>query len=290
MAVACKQFMSKEKTPISQLPRVPRVAFPTILGYRFIQGIAVSPHAEVHLAYSEELGHNVAVKLVRSNRTSTDNSDVERFDRERELLTRLRHRGVIDIYDWGSTNDFRYIVTEYFPAGSLELRMRNLLTTQDAIDIFMQIAGTLRVVHAAGLCHRDLKPANVMLRADGSIVLIDFGLAKPVEDSAQLTTAGEIRGSPFYVSPEQASGNPVDQRSDLYSLGVILYEMLTGDRPYKGTTVIAILTAHQEEPIPRLPANLARFQPLIDGLLAKDPAHRLPTADAALTLLSKMRI
>jgi serine/threonine protein kinase len=282
--------MANEKSSIGELPRVPRVAFPTIRGYRFIQGIAVSPHAEVHLAYSEELGHNVAVKLVRSNRSASEGaSEIERFDRERELLTRIRHRGVIDIYDWGSTNDFRYIATEYFPAGSLELRMRNLLTIRDSVDIFVQIAGTLRAVHAAGLCHRDLKPANVMLRADGSIVLIDFGLAKPVEDSGQLTTAGEIRGSPYYVSPEQASGNPVDQRSDLYSLGVILYEMLTGERPYKGTTVIAILTAHQEEPIPRLSADLVRFQPLIDGLLAKDPAQRLPSADAALTMLSKMK-
>ena len=283
--------MANEKSSIGDLPRVPRVPFPTIRGYRFIQGIAVSPHAEVHLAYSEELGHNVAVKLVRSNRSASEGaSEIERFERERELLTRIRHRGVIDIYDWGSTNDFRYIVTEYFPAGSLELRMRNLLTIRDAVDIFVQIAGTLRAVHAAGLCHRDLKPANVMLRADGSIVLIDFGLAKPVEDSGQLTTAGEIRGSPYYVSPEQASGNPVDQRSDLYSLGVIFYEMLTGERPYKGTTVIAILTAHQEEPIPRLSPDLVRFQAVIDGLLAKDPAQRLASADAALTLLSKVRV
>ena len=279
-----------QKTPTGELPRVPRMVFPTIRGYRFIQGIAVSPHAEVHLAYSEELGHNVAVKLVRSNRAVAEGAtEIERFERERELLTRIRHRGVIDIYDWGSTNDFRYIVTEYFPAGSLELRMRNLLTVRDTVDIFVQIAGTLRAVHAAGLCHRDLKPANVMLRADGSIVLIDFGLAKPVEDSGLLTTAGEVRGSPYYVSPEQASGNSVDQRSDLYSLGIILYEMLTGDRPYRGTTVIAILTAHQEEAIPRLPPEYARFQPLIDGLLAKDPNARLANADAALALLSKMK-
>jgi serine/threonine protein kinase len=285
-----KKRMADRGKPIEQF-RVPRVPFPTIRGYRFIQGIAISPHAEVHLAYSEELGHNVAVKLVRMNRTAAEGTgELERFERERELLTRIRHRGVIDIYDWGSTADFRYIVTEYFPAGSLELRMRNLLTVRDTVDIFVQIASTLRAVHGAGLCHRDLKPANVMLRADGSIVLIDFGLAKPVEDSGLLTTAGEIRGSPYYVSPEQASGLHVDQRSDLYSLGIILYEMLTGERPYKGTTVIAILTAHQEEPIPRLPATVAQFQPLIDALLAKDPAKRVPTADAALSMLARLKV
>jgi serine/threonine-protein kinase PpkA len=283
--------MGKEGFPIDQHFKVPRVSFPTIRGYRFLQGIAVSPHAEVHLAYSEELGHNVAVKVARFSKNADDDSgDAERFEREREMLMRIRHRGIVDIYDWGSAPDFRYIVTEYFPAGSLELRMRNLLSMRDSVDIFVQIAGALRTVHEAGLAHRDLKPANVMLRADGSVVLIDFGLAKPVEDATQLTTAGEVRGSPYYVSPEQANGNPVDQRSDLYSLGIILYEMLTGERPFKGTNVIAILTSHQEDPIPRLPPPAMRFQPLVDGLLAKNPDERLPTAAAALALLARMNV
>ncbi|MBC7984916.1 MAG: serine/threonine protein kinase [Candidatus Obscuribacterales bacterium] len=282
--------MTTKAPPSGERRRVPRVSFPTILGYRFIQGIAISPHAEVHLAYSEELGHNVAVKLVRLHKhTEEGPSDADRFERERELLMRIRHRGVVDIYDWGSSNDFRYIVTEYFPAGSLELRVRNLLSTRDVVDIFVQIAGALRVVHTAGLAHRDLKPANVMLRADGTVVLIDFGLAKFIEEAVPFTTAGEIRGSPYYVSPEQALGNPVDQRSDLYSLGIILFEMLTGERPFKGSTVISILAAHQEDPIPRLPEKLATFQSLVDGLLAKDPAQRLVSADAALALMAKIK-
>jgi len=291
-AGAIKQlFMGKEGLPTSERRKVPRVSFPTIRGYRFLQGIAVSPHAEVHMAYSEELGHHVAIKVVRLGKHVEEGpSDADRFDREREVLMRIRHRGIIDIYDWGSAPDFNYIVTEYFPAGSLELRVRNLLSESDVVDFFVQIASALRIVHAAGLCHRDLKPANVMLRADGSVVLIDFGLAKQVEESTALTTVGEVRGSPYYVSPEQANGDPVDQRSDLYSLGVIFYEMLTGERPFKGTTVIAILTSHQEDPIPRLPKKVAQFQPLVDGLLAKDPAQRIPTADAALAILAKMKV
>jgi len=277
--------------PGNERRRVLRVSFPKIRGYRFIQGIAVSPHAEVHLAYSEELNHNVAVKVVRLGKPVEEGlSDADRFERERELLMRIRHPGVVDIYDWGSGPDFRYIVTEYFPAGSLELRMRNLLSTSDSIDIFVQIAGALRIVHTTGLCHRDMKPANVMLREDGQVVLIDFGLAKSMDETAPLTTAGEIRGSPYYVSPEQALGNAVDQRSDLYSLGVILYEMLTGERPFKGSTVVSILAAHQEDPIPRLPDALARFQPLVDGLLAKDPAQRFGSADAALGMLARMKV
>jgi serine/threonine protein kinase len=283
--------MGNDRLPPNERRRVPRVVFPVISGYRFLQGIAVSPHAEVHLAFSEELGHNVAIKLVRLGKNSEDaDTDADRFEREREMLMRIRHPGIVDIYDWGSGPDFRYIVTEYFPAGSLELRMRNLLSAHDAVDIFVQIAGALRTVHAAGLAHRDLKPANVMLRANGNVVLIDFGLAKPVEDSTQLTTAGEIRGSPYYVSPEQANGHPVDQRSDLYSLGIILYEMLTGERPFKGTTVIAILTSHQEDPIPRLPESLSQFQSLVDELLAKDPAERIGSAQEALRLMSKIRV
>lgn len=282
--------MGKEDLPPNDRRRPPRVSFPVIQGYRFLQGIAISPHAEVHLAYSEELGHNVAVKLIRLSKHSEDSGNADRFEREREMLMRIRHPGIVDIYDWGSGADFRYIVTEYFPAGSLELRMRNLLSTHDIVDIFVQIIGALRVVHTAGLCHRDLKPANVMLRANGSIVLIDFGLAKSVEDTAQLTTAGEVRGSPYYVSPEQANGNAVDQRSDLYSLGVILYEMLTGERPFKGTTVIAILGAHLEDPIPRLPSDVLQFQPLIDGLLAKEPEKRIASADAALSVLAKVKV
>jgi serine/threonine protein kinase len=283
--------MTNERVPVNERRKVPRVSFPTIRGYRFLQGIAVSPHAEVHMAYSEELGHNVAIKLVRIGKNDDEGpSDADRFEREREMLMRIRHPGIVDIYDWGSGPDFRYIVTEYFPAGSLELRMRNLLSTQDAVDIFVQIAGALRVVHAAGLCHRDLKPANVMLRADASVVLIDFGLAKQVEDATALTSAGEVRGSPYYVSPEQANGDLVDQRSDLYSLGVIFYEMITGERPFKGTTVIAILTSHQEDPIPRLPEKVAQFQSLVDGLLAKNPAQRIPTAEAAMAALAKLKV
>jgi serine/threonine protein kinase len=283
-------FMADKGRPLQERRKVPRIHFPTIRGYRFIQGIAVSPHAEVHLAYSEELQHNVAVKVVRTNKANDGSGEVARFEKERESLMRIRHPGIVDIYDWGTGTDFNYIVTEYFPAGSLELRMRNLLTTKDGVDIFMQIAAALRVVHAAGLAHRDLKPANVMLRADGTVVLIDFGLVKTVDDSMPLTTAGEIRGSPYYVSPEQALGQPVDQRSDLYSLGVILYEMLTGDRPFKGSTVISILAAHQEDPIPRLYGKLVAFQPLVDGLLEKNPMRRIPTVDAALGLLSKIKV
>jgi serine/threonine protein kinase len=269
----------------------PPVAFPVIEGYRFLQTIARSPKSEIHVAYSSELKQNVAVKVLRVGLlSSADAGEEERFERERELLMRIKHRAIVDVYDWGRGDDFRYIVTEYFPSGSLELRIRNLMTARDSVDIFLQIAGALTVVHSAGLCHRDLKPANVMMRQDGRIVLIDFGLAKTMDAGAQLTSVGEVRGSPYYISPEQAEGAPVDQRSDLYSLGVMLYEMLTGQRPFRGNSIIAILQAHRNEPIPILPDEHARFQRLVDGLLAKNPADRFPSAAAALAELAKMKV
>ena len=266
-------------------------AFPVIPGYKFLQTIARSIKSEIHVAYSAELGHNVAVKVLRTGpQSSAEAGEEERFERERELLTRIRHPAIVDVYDWGHGEDFRYIVTEYFTGGSLELRIRNLMTVRDTVDIFLQIAGALVAVHAAGLCHRDLKPANVMMRPDGRIVLIDFGLAKHMEASTQLTSAGEVRGSPYYISPEQAEGAPVDQRSDLYSLGVIFYEMLTGTRPFRGSTVIAIIQSHRDDPIPTLPPELSRFQRLIDGLLAKNPAERFPSVETAVAELAKLNV
>jgi serine/threonine protein kinase len=264
--------------------------FPVIDGYKFLQTIARSPKSEVYVAYSTELGHNVAIKVLRTGPLSgAESGEEERFERERVMLTRVKHSAIIDVYDWGHGEDFRYIVTEYFPSGSLELRIRNLMTVSDSVDIFVQVTGALVAVHSAGLCHRDLKPANIMMRPDGRIVLIDFGLAKTM-DGAQLTNVGEVRGSPYYISPEQAEGAEVDQRSDLYSLGVIFYEMLTGLRPFRGSSVVAIIQAHRNDPIPVLPEPLSRFQRLLDGLLAKNPAERFPSAAAALGELARMKV
>jgi len=282
-----KDGASKSASGLRAMP----APFPVIEGYRFLQTIARSPRSEVHVAHSLELGHNVAVKLLRTGPcSSAEAGEEERFEREREILTRIKHPAIVDVYDWGHGEDFRYIVTEYFPSGSLELRIRNLMTVKDSVDIFLQIAGALVFVHEAGLCHRDLKPANVMMREDGRIVLIDFGLAKPLDGASQLTNAGEVRGSPYYISPEQAEGAGADKRSDLYSLGVMFYEMLTGERPFRGNSIVAIIQAHRNDPIPVLPPPLAKFQRLIDGLLAKNPDDRFPTATAALAELARMKV
>jgi len=266
-------------------------SFPGIPGYRFLQTIARSSYSDIHVAHSEELRHNVAIKVLRTGSNFDGQRIVEeRFERERELLMRVRHPAIVDVYDWGHGDGFSYIVTEYFPSGSLELRIRNLMTVRDSVDIFLQIAGALVALHQAGLCHRDLKPANVMMRPDGRVVLIDFGLAKQLDNDASLSNAGEIRGSPYYISPEQAEGLPADLRSDLYSLGVICFEMLTGRRPFTGNQVMAILLSHRNDPIPELPADLRRFQRLIDGLLAKNPADRFPSVASAVAELARLNV
>jgi len=282
---------SGHKSTVVANTEVRRPTFPTIPGYRFIQPIAVSPHAAIYLAHSTELGHDVAIKMLRNNDPRTPAAiQIQRFERERELLMRIKHRSVVDIYDWGQSGDSHFMVTEYFPAGSLELRIRNLMTVKDSIDVFMQIAAALIIIHRTGLCHRDLKPANVMLRADGSIVLIDFGLAT-TQEATNLTKMGEVHGSPYYISPEQIDGTSNgDHRSDLYSLGVMFYEMLTGTRPFQGKTVFEVINAHKSQPIPKLTGDLEKFDPIIQGLLNKDPNLRVQSAGEALSMLSKLKV
>jgi serine/threonine protein kinase len=282
---------SGQKPTVVANTEVRRPTFPVIPGYRFIQPIATSPHAAIYLAHSNELGHNVAIKVLRNNDPRTPAAiQIQRFERERELLMRIKHRSVVDIYDWGQTGDSHYMVTEYFPAGSLELRIRNLMTVKDSIDVFMQIAAALITIHRIGLCHRDLKPANVMLRENGTIVLIDFGLAT-AQEGTNLTKMGEVHGSPYYISPEQIDGTSNgDQRSDIYSLGVMFYEMLTGTRPFQGKTVFEVINAHKTQPIPKLIGDLEKFDALIQHMLSKDPNLRVQTAGDALSMLSKLKV
>jgi serine/threonine-protein kinase PpkA len=145
-----------------------------------------------------------------------------------------------------------------------------------------QVAGALGALHEVGIYHRDLKPTNIMFREDDNLVLIDFGLAKQAHFQAGITGTGAIFGTPYYMSPEQGQGSVVDQRSDIYSLGVVFFEMLTGQRPFEGAGAMSVIIQHREAPLPRLPAGLSRFQPAIDRMLAKDPAERFQSVDEVL--------
>jgi serine/threonine protein kinase len=150
------------------------------------------------------------------------------------------------------------------------------------------MAGALGALHEVGVLHRDVKPGNLLMRQDDSVAFIDFGLARQLRLESDITGAGAIFGTPHYMSPEQGHGAPLDERSDLYSLGVVLYEMLTGDKPYVAETPLAVIYLHANAPIPRLPAHLSPLQSLLDGLLAKKPQDRPPSATAIVARIDEL--
>jgi len=249
-----------------------------IKGVRCIRAIASSAISTVYLAESEREAKLVVLKLLRQVPDSQDRgSTFDRFLQEYEIIRQIHHPNVVSIYELGVADDHAFILMEYFPSGDLRARMRRGIVPLAAVGILRQMAAALAAIHAAGVLHRDLKPGNVMMRADGTIALIDFGLAKQLSLEAEITATGEIFGTPYYMSPEQGHGRDVDARSDIYSLGVIFYEMLTGKKPFLAPTPMAVIYKHSHAPIPRLPEDIAEWQPLLERLLGKEPAERFQT-------------
>lgn len=263
----------------------------TIRGQRYVGELATGGSSMVYLAESEKAGELVVLKVLGDSHPEPHNANApqvfERFLQEYELLLRIRHPNVVRIHELGIADDHAYIAMEYFPCGDLRNRMREPIPPQQTLEYAAQIARSLSVVHEVGVLHRDLKPGNIMVRNDGSLALIDFGLAKHVVRSAEITVAGEIFGTPYYISPEQGHGDAVDARSDLYSLGVIVYEMLLQKRPFTASSPMSIIYMHRNSPIPDLPPELLAFQPLVHKLLAKEPKDRFQTADELLTALEE---
>ena len=257
-------------------------------GYSIVKEIATSNFSSVFLARSERLRRNVVLKVMTRGESERELGDAERFQREYEIISSITHRAIAEIHDFGSQPGHLYLAMEYFPCGDLRDRLRNPLSVDESLYYLRAIAEALRVIHVFGILHRDLKPANVMLREDNSPVLIDFGLARRSLDEIGNTGVGQVLGSPYYISPEQAQGQRVDVRTDLYSLGVMFYEMLTGQRPYGGRSAVAIMTQHTNSPVPSLPASTAMQQPLLDRLMAKLPSARYASADELLADLGPM--
>ena len=253
---------------------------PLVKGYRFIEKLAVSEHSAVYLAEDESAGMNVVLKVLReAPYPSNGIGAFDRFLQEYELIAELEHPNIVRIYDLGVSDDHAHIAMEYLSGGDLRQTIRNGIDEQDAVGYIAQIASALAKLHRVGVLHRDLKPGNIMLRDDGSIALIDFGLAKRMRLKLELTDHGEIFGTPYYMSPEQGHGDEVDARSDIYSLGVIFYEMLTGKKPYLADNAMGIIYKHSNAPIPVLPSQHAQYQAAMNLMLAKNPGDRLQTAD-----------
>jgi len=262
----------------------------TIRGHRFARELAIGGTSAVYLAESERAGEMVVLKVLRDSPTAGDeHTQFTRFLQEYELISKVRHPNVVRIFDLGIADDHAYLAMEYFPRGDLRSLIASGLDGGEALSYLAQMAAALEVVHAVGVLHRDLKPGNIMLRADGSVALIDFGLAKHVQVDAEITATGEIFGTPYYMSPEQGHAQPLDERSDLYSLGVIFYEMLMRQKPYVAQSPMAVIYMHANAPIPLLPESLRNYQQLLNKLLAKDPIHRLASASALLAKIEELR-
>jgi eukaryotic-like serine/threonine-protein kinase len=270
-----------------------RYRFGTVMirGHRCIRQVGSGGMCTIYLAESERAGTLVVLKVF--NQVPDVSERIVSFDRflqEYEIVAGLKHQNIVRIYDLGIADDHAYIAMEHFPCGDLRQRMKAPLLPLTALKYLEQIASALHAIHSVGVLHRDLKPANVMLRTDGSLCLIDFGLAKANEMQVSLTGTREIFGTPYYMSPEQGHAEEIDGRSDLYSLGVMFYEMLTGHKPYTGATAMEVIYKHKRAELPQIAPQYAEFRELLLRLLAKSPADRFQSAGALLEAISAFKI
>ena len=265
----------------------PAVTAEFIPGYIIKMKIGESEKAVVYLASSISLGSNVALKVSKTLRDEAAGRQI--LEREYTAIIAIRDPLVVQIYDYGVHAGFEYLAMEYLLRGDLKARMQAGLKEAEALRYVEQIAAALRVVHNAGLLHRDLKPPNVMLRENDDVALIDFGLARALDGSSPSTRTGVLRGSPYYMSPEQALGDQLDPRSDFYSLGIMFYEMLTGRKPFTGATAMEVLQQHVNSPLPPLPHSLSRYDRLLHKLVAKNRNERYGSADEIIVALQELR-
>lgn len=250
--------------------------------YDILRTLAHGEIATVYLARQRNSEQQLVLKVLHQVADSATGKILDRFLREYELIARLKHPNVVRIHDFGVADDHAYIAMEYCGGGSLKRRINAGMDRYEAYRLMREIATALGVLHVAGILHRDLKPTNVLFRDDGSLALIDFGLAKQAALQWEVTGAGSIFCTPYYMSPEQGHGEVVDARGDIYSLGIIFYEMLTGEKPFDGETAMSVIVKHRQAAIPELPTSLREFQPLIRRMLAKAPADRFQSVEELL--------
>ncbi|MSR15366.1 MAG: serine/threonine protein kinase [Gammaproteobacteria bacterium] len=259
-----------------------------ISGYAIKQCIAEGGMAAAYLAEQTSLGRMVVLKVLGIS-INDSSLALRRFMNEGQLLAALRHPNVITIYDIGTASNFVYISMEYVAGGDLKQRLSDgPLAPAQALHVLEGIAQGLDAAHAEGIIHRDVKPGNVLFHTDGTPLLSDFGIAKSLYRDADLTTTGVFLGSPNYMAPEQAEPGEIDLRADIYALGVILYEMLTGQKPYIADSVIDVIHMHKKAPIPRLPTALMPLQDFLELMLAKHRNDRFRNVAALLDYLQRL--
>lgn len=245
--------------------------------------------ATVYLAEQLSLGREVALKIMAADLVQADRTFCDRFIKEGRIIARLRHRHVITIHDIGCIDGSTYYMSmEYCSGGTLKEKIKDGLDGAQALRILREIASALGYAHSQGFVHRDIKPANILFRDDDSAVLSDFGIAKTMDDRTQLTQLGWAIGTPEYMSPEQSAGRPLTGAADLYSLGVVLYEMLTGRKPFVGTDPLSTAMQHAQKPVPRLPSEHLHYQHVLDSLMAKDVKKRCSDADELIAEIDRL--
>ncbi len=243
--------------------------------------------AEVYLAIQQSFGREVALKLL-SPTLAKDRNFSERFLREARIVSRLVHPNIVTVYDVGVADGRHYLSMEYIPGEDLK-QARSSLSLEQRLNVVRDIARALAFAGRKGYVHRDVKPENILLHEDdGRAVLMDFGIARTADLKSGMTQTGTAIGTPHYMSPEQAKGQEVDPRSDLYSLGVVLFFLLSGRVPFDADSVVAVGVKHVADPVPQLPDPMQRFQSIIDRAMAKDPAHRFQSGDEFIAALDQI--
>ncbi len=246
-------------------------------GYKFVRLIGQGAHSRVYLAERLRDQQTMVLKILNLEGID-DPSFVKRFAREADLIASIDSPYVIKFFDHGFTPSYGYIAVEFFTRGDLKHRIENGIGTEEALIYGLNIAYGLEAIHSLDIVHRDLKPGNIMFRSDDSMALADFGISKHLDDSWNLTKTGAVIGTLSYLSPEQGLGHKVDARTDLYALGMVLFEMLTGKKAFHASSPGALIYQHLYAEVPKLPDEMAQYQPIIEKLLAKDPDGRFKTA------------
>jgi len=257
-----------------------------IPGINVLRLIGEGGTSRVYLASREGDDEPLVVKILRHEVTS-DKKVLERFIEEYNLVERIRCRHVARIHGHGVSGDLAYLVMEFFDGGDLNKRLAGrTLEPEECLKIFRELMFALGDIHEQGVLHRDLKPQNLMFRSDGSLAVLDFGIAKHI-DSIDRTGHGEVLGTPRYMSPEQVRGVALDMRTDIYSAGVLLFQMLTGTHLFDGETAAEVALHHLNSQPPDLPEHLSKYQRLMDKLLEKDREARFRNADEVIGFLSR---
>ena len=253
---------------------VPDIQIP---GYKIMRELGHGGMAHVYLAVQESFGREVALKILSPHLTD-DEQFSKRFLREASIVSKLNHPNIVTVFDAGKQGKYHYMSMEYIPGKDLK-QLKDSISREDALRIVKDVASALDFAGSKGIVHRDVKPENIMIHeTDNRVILMDFGIAHGSDVTQGMTQTGKAIGTPHFMSPEQTKGLKVDHRSDIYSLGVVLYQLLSGNLPFDADSAVAVGIKHLTAPIPLLPGGLEIFQPIINRCLSKEPQHRYQKA------------